>query len=69
MTGTGPIIAIGTLLHGSRLELNSKGKTYANAMAYGRCSVGLRGGKLCADQAYVQNRMIEVSPKDKEVHM
>ena len=51
-----------------RLELNSKGKTYANAVAYGQCSVGLRGGELCADQAYVQNEVIEVSPKFREVH-
>ena len=28
-----------------RLELNSRGKTYANAVVYGRCAIGLRGGK------------------------
>merc|ERR1712239_42487 len=31
-----------------RLELNSKGKTYANAVVYGRRAVGLWGGGRCA---------------------
>ena len=52
-----------------RLELNSKGKTYANAVVYGRRAVGLRGGKMCAHEAYALFQVTVVSYKDGEDHM
>ena len=51
------------------MELNAKGKTYAHAVTYGQRSVGPQGGELCANQAYDQNAVIEVSPKNREVHI